>query len=414
MMEGKVSIIIPTYNHAQFLVEAASSVMAQTYCDWEAIIIDDGSTDNTVEVADSFHDPRICYIYQKNRGLSTARNTGLRRATGEFVALLDADDVWEPTFLERMVSTLSTHATAGAGYCGFRYVDVEGSLLKQAICKVVSPDEFRNELMLNGNWLCPCSVVVRRSAYDAVGPFDESLRACEDFDMWLRMSQDHLFVGVPEILVRYRRSGNNMSDDPDRMSQARRSVLGRYLGNLNTPPETWSESKRRKARQIYSSEAQGFLARGRLTDSARSFAWLCRYQRDFAVSLSIWYSLACVHQNVGQRGDFDSWQPARAENDLMGLIEELRKLQVHEQLLRMLLSQAYHALAWLNYGRHDILATRHYLFRSYFLRPSLPDNRERTKLLLRSMYGVTSLRDLVRKILGTPSTVVDLKQTLLL
>lgn len=95
----EVSVIIPCYNHGHYLPHAVNSVLAQTFTDWEAIIVDDGSTDNTREVAAQFTDERVRYVHQENRGLSGARNTGIRAAQGAYLAFLDADDEWEPRFL---------------------------------------------------------------------------------------------------------------------------------------------------------------------------------------------------------------------------------------------------------------------------------------------------------------------------
>ncbi|MEM4724269.1 MAG: glycosyltransferase family A protein, partial [Candidatus Hadarchaeum sp.] len=111
---SSVSVIIPCYNHGHYLPCAVNSVMAQTFADWEAIIVDDGSTDNTREVAAQFTDSRVRYIYQDNRGLAAARNTGIRAAQGEYLAFLDADDEWEPTFLEACVAALSQQPALAA------------------------------------------------------------------------------------------------------------------------------------------------------------------------------------------------------------------------------------------------------------------------------------------------------------
>ncbi len=113
-----VSVIIPCYNHAHYLSYALESVLAQTYNDWEAIVVDDGSTDNTAEVTAQFNDPRIRYIYQNNQGLSSARNTGIYASLAGAIALLDADDVWEADYLEKMLPTLESNPEAAAVYCG--------------------------------------------------------------------------------------------------------------------------------------------------------------------------------------------------------------------------------------------------------------------------------------------------------
>lgn len=108
-MARQVSVIIPCYNHAQYLSDAVNSVLAQTYSDWEAIIVDDGTTDSTREVAVGFTDPRTRYLYQENQGLSAARNTGICAARGEYLVFLGADDEWESAFLERCVSVLQVN-----------------------------------------------------------------------------------------------------------------------------------------------------------------------------------------------------------------------------------------------------------------------------------------------------------------
>jgi len=122
----RVSVIISCYNQAHYLPSAVYSVLAQTFADWEAIIVDDGSTDDTGNVAAQFTDARIHYIHQENRGLSAARNSGIRAARGEYLAFLDADDEWEPHFLEVCLTTLANQKTATAVVTRARFIDETG------------------------------------------------------------------------------------------------------------------------------------------------------------------------------------------------------------------------------------------------------------------------------------------------
>ncbi len=385
---AEVSVIIPCYNHGHYLTDAVNSVLVQSYTDWEVIIVDDGSTDNTREVALQFGDPRIRYIHQENRGLSGARNTGLSAARGTLIALLDADDVWNPAFLERMLAALRSCPTASAAYCGFQWMDADGNPLMQTVQRVVAPEEFRDTLLRDGNWLIPCSVVTRASAYRKIGQFDETLRACEDFDMWLRLSKQHHFVGVSGVLVRYRRTGKNMSDDVERMRVAMTQVLRKCFGALSSPVETWPEEKRSAVSQIYLMGTQEHLAQGNASASAEAFLWLHRYRRDVAFSLDLWYALACVHQEKGTRGDFASWRPTRSEADLAALQQELQNTGIPVAEERRLCSLACFCLSLLHYGQRDLGSAR-CRFRAAVLAWPGWWRRQRTwALLLRLLPGV--------------------------
>ncbi|MBE9475318.1 MAG: glycosyltransferase family 2 protein, partial [Chloroflexi bacterium] len=125
-MMPEISVLIPCYNYGHYLEYALESVTSQSYQNWEAIVIDDGSTDDTPQVTTQFDDPRIRYIYQDNRGLSAARNTGLRSAQADLIALLDADDIWQAEYLAKMVTKLKMHPDAVAAYCGYQYIDQDG------------------------------------------------------------------------------------------------------------------------------------------------------------------------------------------------------------------------------------------------------------------------------------------------
>ncbi|HAV76800.1 MAG TPA: glycosyl transferase, partial [Anaerolineae bacterium] len=185
-MNPLVSVIIPNFNHARFLGDAIRSVVGQDYKNVEVIVVDDGSTDNSREVVEQFGD-KVKYIYQENAGLSAARNTGIRASKGSLIGVLDADDMYEPVFLSTLVADLQSNPKADGIYCGYQFVDQKNNLLPQIEARHVASELLYNAL-LDGNFFVPESIFLHRYVYDEVGLFDEALRACEDWDVWLRVT----------------------------------------------------------------------------------------------------------------------------------------------------------------------------------------------------------------------------------
>ena len=210
-----VSIIIPNYNHAQYVGDAIWSVLTQEYRNFEIIVVDDGSTDNSRDVITQFGD-KVQYIHQKNAGLSAARNTGIKASKGVLIGVLDADDMYESIFLSTLVVTLQENPDADGVYCGYQFVDHKNNLLPQIEARPVDHDKLYDAL-LDGNFFVPESIFLRRYVYDNVGLFDETLRACEDWDVWLRVTKKYKIVHSPNILTRHRILPGSMSTDPQRM-----------------------------------------------------------------------------------------------------------------------------------------------------------------------------------------------------
>ena len=185
-----VSVIIPTYNTAHFLGEAIQSVLDQTYQDFEIIVSDDGSTDNTEEVVRSFGNERIRYIKLKENsgGSSVPRNTGLRAARGKYIAFLDSDDVWLHNKLELEVEFLKTHPSLGMVYSGYTYFGTRNGRGERDSKYFSLPAGHMLKEIFMDNPIIPSAVLVRKSCFDKVGLFDESLTHCGDADMWLRIA----------------------------------------------------------------------------------------------------------------------------------------------------------------------------------------------------------------------------------
>jgi GT2 family glycosyltransferase len=184
-MPPLVSVVIPTYNRCDRLAGAIESVLHQTYAPLELIVVDDGSTDGTADLLKAYGDG-IRVIHQENRGVSGARNTGIRAANGELIALLDSDDRWLPAKLEHQVSFFM--ASAGAMICQTEEIWIRGG-------KRVNPKnrhrKFSGMIFEKTLPLClvsPSAVMMRKSLFQEVGLFDEDLPACEDYDLWLRIT----------------------------------------------------------------------------------------------------------------------------------------------------------------------------------------------------------------------------------
>ncbi len=202
--EELVTILMPAFNAEAFLQQSVGSILNQSFSNFELIIIDDGSTDNTYDVAMDLaaKDQRIKALQKDNAGWPAARNYGLARSKGSLIALLDADDTWHPTFLERMYSALRANSDYGISYCGWQHLGVSEGRGKPYI-----PEEFETPdkvaKLLRG---CPWPIhatLVRRYLIENAGGFNESLSSTADYDLWLKIAINTKLIRVPEVLAFY-------------------------------------------------------------------------------------------------------------------------------------------------------------------------------------------------------------------
>jgi glycosyltransferase involved in cell wall biosynthesis len=230
--EVPISIILPTYNRAALLPRSIESVLGQTYGDFELIVVDDGSEDDSAAVVAGFGDERIRYLkFPKNCGLSKARNAGLSHARGACIAFQDSDDEWMAEKLERQRRQLETHPEAAAVYADMLRVCADGRVLyfrspTIAPGRLIDPQtRFWQSYMLA---LQPA--LIRRSCFEELR-FDERLPIFEDLDFYLRLAQHHPLLHMPEPLVKYYETEGITSDRQGELT-GRRRLLRKYAGAL--------------------------------------------------------------------------------------------------------------------------------------------------------------------------------------
>lgn len=198
-----VSVIVPAYNAMPYLKETVESVLNQTYTDFELLIINDGSTDTTSEWVSQVSDPRVKLISQNQQGVATARNKGIKHAQGEYIAFLDADDLWISTKLEKQIECLEKSPAAGLASCWINLIDEHGNLIGDTVTVQLREDTLEN-ILLSNFIFCGSTPVVRRRCFETVGQFDQSLAPVEDWDMWIRIAFHYSFAIVKEPLLLYR------------------------------------------------------------------------------------------------------------------------------------------------------------------------------------------------------------------
>ncbi|TDK43322.1 glycosyltransferase family 2 protein [Algoriphagus formosus] len=222
------SIIIPCYNHSKYLNDCFESIFRQSFKAWEAILVNDGSKDNSGEFAKELvkREPRVKYIYQENKGLSAARNTGMAAAKGEYLLFLDADDWLYPDCLRTYSNFLKKNPQSKLLRCGYVYWDHPNGR------KYHTHNPGGNGLIyptvLTQN-IGPChSILIRRDFAESLGGFDTSLKSCEDWDFWIRAGKMGVKIySLAEVLVAYRYVPNSMSRNPQVMYQALTEVSQR-------------------------------------------------------------------------------------------------------------------------------------------------------------------------------------------
>lgn len=282
-----VSIITATYNMGRYVTGTLDSLLAQTHPAVECIVVDDGSTDDTPAVLAPYaDDPRVKVVRQANAGQTVAKNRGLREATGEFVGFCDADDLWRPGKLALQLPRFAD-PKVGVVYGNFQFIDGEGRPIATDRPRTFS-GRITGELLVD-NFVHFPTALVRRSVIEAAGGFDETLSMGIDFDLWLRISVDHEFLYLPDILVDYRIWEGQMSHRTgERLDNAFR-LMRRFL---DAHPDAVTAAERRRAwAYTYVSRARWRRRQGERGAAAADF-WRAFLQRPW--DRRMWTNLAKV------------------------------------------------------------------------------------------------------------------------
>ena len=294
---SKVSVIIPAYNQGQYLAAAVQTALDQTCPDVEVIIVDDGSTDDTAVIAQSFSDPRVCYVYQENRGLSGARNTGIRHASGDYLTFLDSDDLFLLDKVAILLGEMQKRPSLGFIAGQSIPIDENGGPIGKQFDKGL-PDSLPDLLL--GNPLHVGSVLLRREWQEQVGFFDETLRSYEDWDMWLRLAVAGCEMGwVDQPVSLYRFHRDQMTRDGRQMTTATFAVLQKFFSRADLPApwqamhdRAYSRAHLRAAAQAYRVPEAMQEAQQHLVDAVQyDPALLADHAEPLARILSGWIEL---------------------------------------------------------------------------------------------------------------------------
>ncbi len=220
-MKSVVTIVLPAYNASEYLAETLNSVLSQTFQDFELLVIDDGSTDNTTDIVGDFcqRDSRIRLISQKNQGVSVARNTGIKMAQGEFIAFIDSDDLWLPNKLAKHVQHLGANPNLGLSFARVEFMSFDGKSTRNysnpRLVNITAKDLYEENAAVT-----PSNAVIRRTALQQVGGFDGELSGAADAELFLRVKCHGWQVeGINEVLVLYRTSLGGMSSQLYKMEE---------------------------------------------------------------------------------------------------------------------------------------------------------------------------------------------------
>ncbi len=307
---NQVSIIIPTYNGERFLAATLDSVLAQTFTDWECIVVDDGSKDGSAAIVERYaaQDDRIRLVRQANGGIASARNRGLAEADpdSKYLSFLDHDDVWEPDALATLKAALDANPAASAAHGIARYIGSDGKLFspgelekkghvryiarKNRLIQLLAKEPTGFPTIILWNPMCTAGLaLIRRSVLQSVGGFDPKAVPADDWDMWIRLARRGILVFVEKVVLGWRKHDWNTSNDDRRMAGAVRYVIQKtYLSPENTEEQRrilWSSWKalqlgmwRFKAEMVRSD-----LQRGRMVPAAKQLVYgirhLVRYVR---------------------------------------------------------------------------------------------------------------------------------------
>ena len=291
-----VSVVIPTYNHAEFLTGALQSVVNQSFVDWEAIIVNNFSTDNTEEIVKGFNEPRFRLVnFQNNGVIAASRNHGIQLASSSVIAFLDSDDIWYPNKLSRCLSEFSNGADL---VCHGENWVTEG-LPPRAIYYGPTDRATHSKLLLRGNCVSTSATLVRKKLLDKTNGFSENplFITAEDYELWMNLSLNtSKFVFVHELLGEYRRHENGASTAVNRHLSAELAVIEHHVRLEPTTKSLRIRVRHRRAKSFYSAGRTQMRAGNR--SSAISFFLRALVQSPFFLRIYIAMVLTIIRRGA--------------------------------------------------------------------------------------------------------------------
>ncbi|MBI4494288.1 MAG: glycosyltransferase [Chloroflexi bacterium] len=260
-----ISVVIPTYNRAKYLVQAVESVLGQTFRDFELIVVDDGSTDDTAHVLAPYAD-RLSYVYQRNRREGAARNTGIRLARGDYVAFLDSDDLWLPGKLAQDLAAFQAAPDSGLVYSAAEFVADDGSVLRR---RLPHPEGDVFARLALENFIPLSTATVRRACLREAGGFreDPDLSGTYDWELWVRLAARYRFAYGPRVATHIRAHAGNMLSDASHMERAMLRGVELVLANPTLGERVAGRQARIRASMYYhigvNHYSNGHMARAR-------------------------------------------------------------------------------------------------------------------------------------------------------
>lgn len=259
----KVSVIIPAYNMADLTVRTVESVLKQTYENIEVIVIDDGSTDNTRERLASYTD-RIKYIYKENGGACSARNMGIRLATGDYIGLLDCDDMYLPHKIEKSVNYLEKHPDFGFVHTPVYFIDENDTILRLYALPESRSTGWIVKKLLSRNFICNSTSVIRRSCFEKTGLFDEALFTHADWDISLRLAEKYKVGYISTPFTYYRKSTGYILKH---LEQSKKEGLAVLQKAFERNPHLSTRLKKKLVSDVYLRNAVGYLRIGSVNEA---------------------------------------------------------------------------------------------------------------------------------------------------
>lgn len=259
-----ISIITPTYNRELFLSQMIESVLAQTHREWELIIVDDGSTDNSKELVQQYidKDPRINYLQQENQGQSIARNKGLAVANGEFICFLDSDNYWPQDKLEKSVQAFKDYPDADIVYGDCVTIDEQGTELHRNNMKRHSGRIAH--LLLKDNFVSMNTAMTKKTCFNEMGGMSGTRRVADDYDLWLKFSARFKFQYIPEYMVFYRVMKNQISTNKKLRFETNEKIIVDFIAKY---PDAITEKQKKEGLAAFYSRKARHYAKENKTES---------------------------------------------------------------------------------------------------------------------------------------------------